>query len=203
MKQEQVISQNLHQMIEDAMPLVGWTIRRYFKCNEGIVGLSYEDLFQEGCIALCRAASEYDKKRGAFNTFAVTVIHHYLIDYCRMMTGPTRNLPSVSLEQLAEEGWTGAGSDADKAFESEDESLSTINTQDFLRKRKDRYAGSAKLGVEALELKVLGGYGITDIAKQYDAEPNLVGAWIAKAKKRIRLDISPEELDGFGVEKAS
>ena len=203
MKQDQVITPALHQMIENALPLVGWTIRRYFKCNEGIVGLSYEDLFQEGCIALCHAASEYDNTRCAFHTFAVTVIHHYLIDYCRTVTGPTRNLPTVSLEQLAEDGWSGCISDAQNILEPESESLSVMNTQDFLRKRKDRYTGSAKLGVEALELKVLGGYGVTDIAKQYGTEPNLVGAWITRAKQRIRMDISQEELDGFGVEKAS
>ena len=59
------------------------------------------------------------------------------------------------------------------------------------------------MGIEALELKVLGGYGVTDIAKQYKAKPNLVGAWMTRAIKRIRADISREEIDALGVEKAS
>ena len=205
MKTDKVISIDQHQLIEASLPLVGWTVRRYFTCKENVVGLSYDDLFQEGCVGLCKAASDYDRTQGQFHTFAVSVIRNHLIDYCRYLTADMRNGLTCSLEEMAENGWdgSGAGLRAQKAMDAESELLSDLCTSGFLETRKRRYDGSARLGVEALELKVLGGYGVTDIAKRYEAKPNLVGAWMTRAIKRIRSDISQEEIDALGVEKAS
>ena len=76
--------------------------------------------------------------------------------------------------------------------------LSRIHIKELLAKRKRRYKGAARLGVEALELMVLEGRGVTDIAGCYGAQPNLVGAWVSKAKKRIRSDLTKSELEGLG-----
>ena len=54
--------------------------------------------------------------------------------------------------------------------------------------------------IEALELKVLLGYGVTDIARLYGTKANLVGAWMSKAVKQIRKDLTYAELETLGVE---
>lgn len=205
MKKDKVISLGQHRLIEASLPLVGWTVRRYFTCKENVVGLSYDDLFQEGCIGLCKAVSDYDSTRGEFDTFAVSVIRNHLIDYCRYLTADVRNVPTCSLEEITENGWEGndTGIRAQTATDAESELLSDLCASRFLETRKRHYDGSARMGIEALELKVLGGYGVTDIAKQYKAKPNLVGAWMSRAIKRIRADISREEIDALGVENAS
>ena len=63
------------------------------------------------------------------------------------------------------------------------------------------YKGAARLGIEALELKVLEGYGVTDIAHMYSTKPNLVGAWISRAAKLMREDLTSSEMEILGIEK--
>ncbi len=205
MKYNQAVALSTAQMIEKALPLVGWTVRHYFKTRENVVGMSYDDLFQEGCVGLCRAAAEYDSSRGGFEPYAVKVVRNHLVDYCRSITGPTRTAPTMSLEQLTEDGWDNSDEEEGVVFSKgkHEDPLSALAARDFLEARKNRYAGTARLGMEALELKILGGYGVTDIAKRYDVKPNLVGAWISRARKSILSDITAEEMDAFGVEKAS
>ena len=189
------------EAIEAALPLVGWTVRRYFTCKENVVGLAYEDLYQEGCVAVCQAVADYDPKRAQFQTFVVTVIRNHLLDYCRAMTCASRCAPTVSLDQMTEEG--SAEQESMNQQDLEEELLDHLHTADFLKARKDRYQGAARLGVEALELKIMGGYGVTDIAKRYGSRPNQVGAWISRAVKKIRSDLTEDEKSFFGVEKAS
>ena len=50
---------------------------------------------------------------------------------------------------------------------------------------KRTYNGVARLGVEALELKIAG-YSGTDIAELYGVKPNHVGAWIARAAQKLK-----------------
>ena len=69
-----------------------------------------------------------------------------------------------------------------------DELLGQMDTADLLADCKRRYSGVARLGVEALELKVKGLSG-ADIARLYDAKPNQVGAWVSRAKAKMRKDI--------------
>ena len=61
----------------------------------------------------------------------------------------------------------------------------------------------AKLGVEALELKIKG-YSGADIARLYHTKPNHVGAWIARAAEKFRQDaISADLLSQMGFEKGA
>ena len=50
---------------------------------------------------------------------------------------------------------------------------------------KREYSGVAQLGIEALELKIRG-YSGADIARLYHNEPNHVGAWISRAKAKLK-----------------
>ena len=190
-------------LIENALPLVRWTVHRYFVCNDSVVGLGYDDLFQEGCLALCRAASAYDEARGKFETFAVKVIRNHLIEHCRALSTDARSGSTVSLEQMAADGLE---SELDKqcgSFRHEDETVSRLDTTSILESRKRRYQGVAKLGVEALILRTMGGYGVTEIAKEFGVKPNQVGSWMSRAVQKMRVDLTQEELDALGVEKAS
>ena len=48
-------------LVEENLPLVGQTIARHIRYNEEICGMGADDLYQEGCWALCRAAMAYDQ----------------------------------------------------------------------------------------------------------------------------------------------
>ena len=50
--------------------------------QKGVVGMEFEDLYQIGCIALCKAAAHYRPDRGAtFKTYACRVIRNMLQDH--------------------------------------------------------------------------------------------------------------------------
>lgn len=81
----------------------------------------------------------------------------------------------------------------------EEDAIARLGVTQLLRNRRNRYAGVARRGVEALELKVLEGYGVTEIARLYNSKPNEVGAWISRAAKKIRKDITENELYMLGL----
>ena len=78
MKCDRKLNEEQRALVERALPLVSWTIRRYISSNESVAGLGFDDLYQEGCAALCCAAVAYLPDRGMFSTFAVTVIRNHL-----------------------------------------------------------------------------------------------------------------------------
>ena len=189
-------------LVEKSLPLVSWTIQQYIACNEGVVGLGFDDLCQEGAIALCKAAVSYREGRVSFKTYAITVIRNHLIDYCRGVAKSVSEQMPIPNE-LSDETTAPQTGPPDSASDFEEEHLGRLWTLELLEKRKAVYSGAAKQGIEALELKVLKDYGPTDIAQMYHTEPKLVGAWISKAKKRIQQDLSHEELRELGIEWAS
>ena len=196
MKQHSPLTAEQQTLVEDHIPLVRWVVMNYFNRSEEIVGLELDDLCQEGAIALCQAAATYRPGKTAFSTYAVKVIRNYLLSVCRGITVKLRNLPTVSLDNpdYPEAIVEGCG-------EFETDSISAIGVQEILMKRKLFYQGAAKLGVDVLELKVMNGYGVTEIAGLYHAKPNLVGAWVSKATKRMREDLTEAELEQIGFEK--
>lgn len=87
----------VEKIVEDHLNCVHWTIHTFISVNESVCGLEYDDLFQEGCIALWRAAENFDERRGAqFYSYAISVIRNHLLDYCRKIQ--SRTAPIASLE---------------------------------------------------------------------------------------------------------
>ena len=77
----------------------------------------------------------------------------------------------------------------------EDALIDRLDTDALLSDCKRRYSGVARLGIEALELKIRG-YSGADIARLYNTKPSHVGAWIARAAQKIRKET------GMAVEKS-
>ena len=50
------------QRVEEHLALVEQVLRRSIKTNETVDGMGHDDLYQEGCIALCRAAVPTGRK---------------------------------------------------------------------------------------------------------------------------------------------
>ncbi len=172
------------QLTEEHLNCVHWVIHSFIHVNEGACGLEYDDLYQEGCIALWRAAETFDEQQGAqFHSYAISVIHNHLLDYCRKIQ--SRTAVVVPLED-AETAWNMAQSwDGD----------SSLFVEQVLEYGKRTYSGVAKLGMEALELKIAG-YSGTDIAKLYGVQPNHVGAWISRAAQKLKKDVFLVENSG-------
>jgi RNA polymerase sigma factor (sigma-70 family) len=64
------------KLITNNINLVHWVMHRFFPDKVGS-----EDFFQEGCLALIKAADAYmTARRTKFSTWAITVIRNHLLD---------------------------------------------------------------------------------------------------------------------------
>lgn len=155
-------------LVAGGLGIVADVLRYSIRANENVQALGYDDLYQEGCVALCHAALTF---HGGvqFKTYAQVVVKNRLIDHCRQaLRLHARTVPMEGQELPTEDCLP---SDALAA----------------LARAKLRYAGVARQGMEAMELK-LKGYSGPEIAALYHAKPNEVGAWISRARQKLLRD---------------
>lgn len=182
MSMEFTLNDLQRQRVEDHLALVEQVLRRSIKTNETVDGMGHDDLYQEGCIALCRAAVSYREEMGAFPAYARTVIRNYLLDRCREIQSARKNLPLLSLDAFAEMG----APEPVSPFHTED-LISDVSSDALLSHFRNRYHGTARLGIEAMELRVRG-YSCADIAKLYQKKPNYIGVCISRAAEKLRRE---------------
>ena len=196
MKFTQPLTMKQQRLVEENLRLVHWTIRQYIDTNESVCGLGYDDLYQEGSLALCHAAATFEERGTQFKSYAIPVIRNHLLDHCRRIAAQRRNMPLLSLDAPPCEDRPPT------AYDDTEERLSDIYASQLLEYGKRTYSGVAKLGVEALELKTKG-YSGADIAKLYGTKPTHVGAWISRAAAKLREDPITADLAALCVENKS
>lgn len=193
MKFNQPLTPAQQALVEQNTVLIHWTIRKYIDIKEGICGLGYDDLYQEGALALCYATMTYQPGGTQFSSFAITVIRNHLLDYCRRIAVRLRNAPTCTLDIAPHEERRSPIRETEIARDDTEQWISTIYVSQLLEHGKRNYRGVAKLGIEAMELKIKG-YSGADIARLYHTKPNHVGAWIARAAEKLRQDAVAADL---------
>ena len=172
-------------LVENSLEFVHWTIANLIPKSN--YRMEYDDLFQEGCVALCHAAASYHGGT-SFKTYAITVIRNHLIDCCRKQASWHKYISEQSLD------------DPDASLPTpvctDHAHFSNVDTSAVLTACKKHYRGVAKLGIDALVLKTKG-FDCKDIAALYHTSSNNVGAWISRAAKKLRSD--PDFLDAFDI----
>ncbi len=189
MKFDFILTPDQQALAEANLPVIDKVISRYIHVNEGVCSLGWDDLYQEGAAALCKAAATYEGGSAQFSTYATAVIRNHLLNHCKAVNTGQRNLPAVSLDDSGPDDRRPPPCPEPSVPDGVDELLGRLDTANFLADCKRRYTGVARLGVEALEWKVKGLSG-ADIARLYGAKPNQVGAWISRAAKKIRKDLA-------------
>lgn len=189
MKCDFTLTRRQQAMVEDNLLVIEKVIARYINANEDVCGLGRDDLYQEGAIALCRAASTYDGTSAKFSTYATTVICNHLYNHCKAVNTGQRNLPSVSLDMDSLDDDRPPPFPEPSVPDTADALIGALDAAALLANCKRRYNGVARLGVEALELQIKGLSG-ADIARLYGAKPNQVGAWISRAAQKMRRDFA-------------
>lgn len=195
MKYDFILTPEQRALAEQNLSLVDKVIARYIHTNEAVCGLGWEDLRQEGCLALCRAAATYDGSSAQFSTYATTLIRNHLLDCCKAVSARLRNLPAIPLDVGPPEEDRPPGFSEPSVEDGIDALIDRLDADALLSDCKRRYSGVARLGIEALELKIRG-YSGADIAQLYNTKPSHVGAWIARAAQKIRKET------GTAVEKS-
>ena len=104
MKERVSLTINQQAIVEQNLDIVRSCVLRCIDINESVCGMGYDDLYQEGCVALCHAAASYDSGAGAqFSTYAAAVIRNHLLDHCRYIQAKRRSAPMISLDSYAED----------------------------------------------------------------------------------------------------
>ena len=192
MKFDFILSHEQQALVESSLTVIDKVISRYIHTNEAVCGLDPDDLYQEGAAALCKAAATYDGTSAQFSTYATAVIRNHLLNHCKAVNAGQRNLPTVSLDDCGSDDSRPPPCPEPFTPDGVDELIGRLDADDLLADCKRRYTGVARLGVEALELKIKGLSG-ADIARLYHTTPNNVGAWISRAARKIRNDFALQE----------
>lgn len=169
-------------LVEQNVSVIDTVIFTRIIFDNNVLALQYDELYQEGCVLLCKAAQKFDVNRNcSFKSFAYTVVLNGLISYCRRIKRQGE-LDLLYTEKAKKEYL---------AIEVTDnflqETVVELDIISFLEEIKKEYSGTVRLGIEALEWKVKGFSG-TEIAKIYNVKPNNVGAWISRALKKLRTN---------------
>lgn len=149
MKQNFKLTKDQQTLVEKNLSIVHWVIVNNIHVNPGICGLEYGDLFQEGCLWLCKAAFTYNAGQAQFSTYAKKVVKNGLLSYCRKICSQGRHISRLI---IGEQGELAAdGEQVDQPDDHFDSHLSRLETLDLLEASKQNYQGVARLGIEALQ----------------------------------------------------
>lgn len=165
------------RLVEENLTIVERVLRFDIQTNPCVAGLSYEDLYQEGCVWLCNAALTFDPVRGSFASYARRVVQNGLVGYCRSILGQHRH--TVSLDDL--EPAVLADLEAQNAVSNH----TKCETPLLLAAAESQYSGVTRKGVHALALQA-SGMPLTAVAVRMSAPPNHVSAWISRAVHKLR-----------------
>ena len=181
MKRAKRLTAAQRRLAEENLVVVERVLRFDVRANPCIAGLGYEDLYQEGCVWLCKAALTFDSARGSFASYARRVVQNGLVGYCRNILSQCRH--TVSLDALEPAMLA--------ALETQNEvsSHTKCETPLLLATTESQYSGVTRKGVHALALQV-SGIPITAVAARMSAPPNHVSAWISRAVHKLRNDKS-------------
>ena len=196
-----ILTRRQQKLAEENLYIVPRIIHKHIIINKSLFGFEYEDLYQEGCIWLCKAAANFREETGApFTAYAEKVIVNGLRTYCRLMYG--KHQQAYILPLHADPETASFSLDQIPDCDQQDAIIAEVDTMQLLHDMKQQYTGITRLGIEAIELKIKG-YSGKEIAAIYGVQPNLVGAWISRAKSKLKQNDSFMGYFQHPVEKAS
>jgi len=168
------LTQKERKLVENNIDVINKVIRKFVGNNNNDGTLEYDDLYQIGAIALCYAAVSYDETQNvSFETYAYTVIKNEVFD-------SLRKLKRERKYKAYDEGFVSTGNPVEK------ELMDKYYLQ-ALSATKGKYKGVARIGIEALELK-LRGYSAGDVARDRKLKPSYITACISRARKCLLKD---------------
>ena len=175
-----ILTSDQQQLVEENLDLPDILLRTKIHPNETIRGMEFEELYQCGCLALCRAAATYDHST-QFRTYASRVVYNAMIDQCRTAQKHYGN--TLSYDAVV-------GDDEDsysiflQASDAVDETVLAGELTKLLDEAKKTYKGAVLKGIEAIELQ-LKGYSGAEIARMYGVKNNNVTSWVSKARAAL------------------
>lgn len=166
-------------LVEDNINLVHKVINDKVKCMNLITAYTREDLFQIGCIGLCKAAAT--DKGGNFSTYAYRLIWN---EICNALVKNSRKWNNeITTENLPEY----------YVFDDNSESENRLIIFNMIKDSEKKVPATIKKGIYAIILMEQG-YTCGEIGKKYHVSSGNVTAWITRARKYFRFNYDISEL---------
>lgn len=170
------------RLVEDNLDLVSATLK-YCIHSTKEYGMEYDDLYQIGSMALCKAAARYQTDQGAaFRTFASVVIRNSLLDHIRQVKNREQPIPFSAPLPYRPTLTYGDIIDFPYEIPADEDTGEVLH---LLSNIKKEYSGVTRKGIDALSLQIIG-YTSRDIAELYGVKSNHVSAWVSRAAKKLR-----------------
>jgi len=155
-------------LVEQNTGLVWQVIKDKIHNISGIGIFTYQDLFQIGCVGLCKAAASYNPGAGKFSTYAYVSIRNEIFGALAKAT--THKKYECSLIQ-----------DAMPADALPDDNAGEI--QQMLDSALTHASGVTAKGITAIRL-LAQGYSCREIGERMGgASANNVAAWVSRARR--------------------
>lgn len=170
------------RLVEENMGLVGKVISDKVRDVSQIGIYTYDDLFQIGCIGLCKAAESAKPSSTSFSTYAYVLIRNEIftaLEYATKRRNKEQVTDPVEL--------TGANSFDETAFELQ----GAVGTA--MESALARASGVTAKGIRALWL-FSEGYTCREIGEQMGAPANHISAWISRARAFLKADPTIRDL---------
>ena len=163
-----------NRLIESNMGLVGKVIKDKVRDVRGIGIYTYDDLFQTGCLGLCKAAGTYKPSKGQFSTYAYVIIRNEIfraIEYATLRRNRETLTDRDDFPVMA-------------VFDPPDYSLYALDQA--LDAAQSEASGVTAKGIEAIRM-LADGYTHREIGGLMGgASANNVSAWVARARKYLK-----------------
>lgn len=166
------LTREQQKKVEENMGLVGKVIRDKVHGTNQLGIYTYDDIFQIGCIGLCKAAAT--DKGGCFSTYAYRLIWNQICDALIYATRRQETEFLIEVESLY------TTTDSKEHFSTLKYDLDVA----LLSARKEA-SPSIRRGIDALQL-MNQGYSSEEISVKLGAAPNIIRALASKAKKYLR-----------------
>ena len=160
------------RVVENNMGLVGKVIKDKVRGLDQLGCFTYDDLFQIGCIGLCKAAAT--DKGGCFSTYAYRIIWN---EICDVLIQATKR---SSREQLLER----SDYQDQQSIEIADQ-LKRSEVKAILMEAIDVAPERIANGIRCL-LLTEEGYSSKELGQLFCAEPATVRMWMTKARRYLQ-----------------
>lgn len=170
------LNEEQSRLAEASLGLVGKVVKDRLHDTNGAGVFTYEDLYQIGCVGLCKAAAAYTPGKAKFSTYAYILIRN------EIFTALAYAALRQSREQVIESEKLPGTFDMDLP----DGAWEQLNRA--LDATRARASGITAKGIEAIRL-LSEGYTHREIGEKMGGVPaNYVTAWVGRARKFLRAD---------------
>ena len=166
------LTERQQRIVEANMGLVGRVIKDKVHGLGQEGAFTYDDLFQIGCIGLCKAAAT--DKGGCFSTYAYRLIWNEICDALVKTTRVNQNETVMEANDILR-----------GVQEHMPDPLEACELKQILESARRSADGVTAKGVQCLMLSAQG-YISSDLANIFNANASAVRMWMTKARRYLR-----------------